>query len=135
MKFKFRLLESSQNEYDSEGNLLSPEQIEFFKNSKVRDEQGRLLVCYHGTKNPGFQEFEPQYAKSQFGNYKFKGANVNYFTSNKESAKGYTEMGYERDGNIYACYLNIENPYIVDNETQSEIKSWQNIKDRKIRQK
>ena len=143
MKLRFKLIEQSlrredielSNEYDSEGNLLSSEQAEFFKNSKVRDEQGRLLVCYHGTKNPGFQEFEPQYAKSQFGNYKFKGANVNYFASNKNSAEGYTELGYEKDGNVYTCYLNIVNPYIVDNETQEEIRSWRNIKDKKLREK
>lgn len=135
MKFRFNLKEELSNEYDSEGNQLTKEQVDFFKNSKVRDEQGRLLVCYHGTKNPGFTEFKPQQSKSQFGAYKFKNVNVNYFASNKESASGYTELGYEKDGNIYACYLNIVNPYIVDNETEDEIKSWRNIKDRKIRQK
>lgn len=60
---------------------------------------------------------------------------MNYFTSNKESAKGYTELGIEREGNIYACYLNITNPYIVDNETEKEFRSWKNIRDRKIREK
>lgn len=134
---KFKLIEDVEmsNEYDSEGNQLSVKQAEFFKNSKVRDSQGRLLVCYHGTKNPGFTEFDPRYANSQFGAYKFRGANVNYFASNKESAIGYTEIGIERDGNVYACYLNITNPYIVDNETEAEIRSWRNIKDRKIREK
>lgn len=134
---KFKLIEDVEmsNEYDSEGNQLSVKQAEFFKNSKVRDSQGRLLVCYHGTKNPGFTEFDPRYAHSQFGAYKFRGANVNYFASNKESAIGYTEIGIERDGNVYACYLNITNPYIVDNETKAEIRSWRNIKDRKIREK
>lgn len=134
---KFKLIEDAEmsNEYDSEGNQLSVKQAEFFKNSKVRDSQGRLLVCYHGTKNPGFTEFDPRYADSQFGAYKFRGANVNYFASNKESAIGYTEIGIERDGNVYACYLNITNPYIVDNETEAEIRSWRNIKDRKIREK
>lgn len=34
---------------DSLGNELSQEQIEFFKDSKVRDENGNLLVMYHGT--------------------------------------------------------------------------------------
>ena len=134
---KFKLIEDVEmsNEYDSEGNQLSVKQAEFFKNSRVRDSQGRLLVCYHGTKNPGFTEFDPRYANSQFGAYKFRGANVNYFASNKESAIGYTDIGIERDGNVYACYLNITNPYIVDNETEAEIRSWRNIKDRKIREK
>lgn len=34
---------------DSEGNDLSKEQQEFFKDSKVRDKNGNLLVVYHGT--------------------------------------------------------------------------------------
>lgn len=34
---------------DSEGNKLSDQQQEYFKNSKVRDEDGNLLVVYHGT--------------------------------------------------------------------------------------
>ena len=82
---KFKLIEDVEmsNEYDSEGNQLSVKQAEFFKNSKVRDSQGRLLVCYHGTKNPGFTEFDPRYAHSQFGAYKFRGANVNYFASKR----------------------------------------------------
>ena len=34
---------------DSEGNELSEGQRKFFKNSNVRDEDGNLLVVYHGT--------------------------------------------------------------------------------------
>ena len=34
---------------DSHGNELSAGQIEFFKDSKARDEEGNLLVLYHGT--------------------------------------------------------------------------------------
>ena len=34
---------------DSEGNELSDGQVEYFKNSKVRDGNGNLLVMYHGT--------------------------------------------------------------------------------------
>ncbi len=33
---------------DSQGNTLSKEQQEFFKDSKVRDKEGNLLVVYHG---------------------------------------------------------------------------------------
>lgn len=36
-------------EFDNEGNELTKAQAEFFKDSKVRDSQGRLLVVYHGT--------------------------------------------------------------------------------------
>lgn len=134
---------NNTQEIDSEGNSLSQEQIEFFKNSKVRDEKGKLLVTYHGTHTPGFLEFNPIDKDSKFGKYKFKDFNVNYFTSSLYTAQGYTDLGVgdvygDKDaqyGNIYACYLNITNPYYVDNTSTSEIKSWQNIKDKTIRDK
>ncbi len=47
---------------DSEGNELSPEQAEFFKNSKVRDENGNLKVMHHGTNSSGFTVFDPGYS-------------------------------------------------------------------------
>ena len=34
---------------DSEGKMLTEQQAEYFKNSKVRDTDGNLLVVYHGT--------------------------------------------------------------------------------------
>ena len=43
---------------DSEGNALSEEQQEYFKDSKIRDEQGRLKVMYHGT-GAEFYAFDP----------------------------------------------------------------------------
>ena len=67
---EFGLFESITNT-DSAGNILTAEQIKYFKNSKAVDENGNLLVVYHGTKNPGFTEFNPQSSKSQFGKYKF----------------------------------------------------------------
>ena len=122
---------------DSTGKQLTAEQETFFANSKVRDDKGNLMVCYHGTENTGFTEFKPQNGKSQFGKYKFNTHNVNYFTSDFETAKSYTLIGIgDTDGehkNIYACYVNITNPYIVDNQTDVDIKSFQNIKDKKIR--
>jgi len=44
---------------DSEGNELTKEQAEFFKDSNVRDEDGRLLVVYHGTEKE-FTVFNPK---------------------------------------------------------------------------
>lgn len=99
---------------------LTKEQEEYFKDSKIRDEKGNLLVCYHGTVNPGFKEFNAPKGKSQFGEYKFRKYNVNYFTTSKETARGYTKLG---NGDVYACYLNVVNPYIVNNETEDDIKS------------
>ena len=113
---------------------LSKEQESYFKNSKVRDSRGNLLICYHGTSTPGFKEFNPSTSKSQFGKYKFNNKNVNYFTTNKDSASSYTKFGYDDGSNVYSCYINIENPFIVDNKSLSDIKSAFNIKDDRVRQ-
>ena len=46
---KFVNGENSQSRKDSAGRTLTDEQAEYFKDSKVRDENGNLLVVYHGT--------------------------------------------------------------------------------------
>ena len=45
---------------DSRGNKLSEKQQSYFKDSKVRDENGNLLVVYHGT-TAEFEEFKTDY--------------------------------------------------------------------------
>ena len=40
---------------DSEGHQLTKEQQEYFKDSKVRDENGSLKLMYHGGAYHGFQ--------------------------------------------------------------------------------
>ena len=42
---------------DDQGAALSKEQQEFFRDSKVRDADGKLMRMYHGTPNGGFTEF------------------------------------------------------------------------------
>ncbi len=42
---------------DSDGKQLSKGQQEYFKNSKMRDENGNLKVMYHGSQDAGFHEF------------------------------------------------------------------------------
>lgn len=119
--------------YESLEEDLTPEQQEYFKDSKVRDADGNLLVCYHGTPTPGFKEFNHTNSDSQFGNYKFKNYNVNYFTTDKKSASSYTEFGYDDGSNVYACYVNIVNPYIVNNKTEAGMRNSFNIKDGRLR--
>lgn len=119
---------------DSLGNILTKEQIEYFKNTKVTNDNNELIVCYHGSPNAGFRVFNPQNSKSQFGNYKFGNANVNYFTTDKDSASSYTEFKYD-DGTVYEVYLDIKNPYIVDNKSEAQLKSFLNIKDDRVREK
>ena len=86
------------SERDSNGNGLTREQIEYFKESKVRDEEGNLLVMYHGTPNQGFTVFR-------------KGS---YFTNDLEYAELYKAQGTKRTAEkpgVYTVYLNIEKPF------------------------
>lgn len=150
----YRYIKSSTNiEYDSEGNALTPEQSAFFKDSKIRDSQGRLLVCYHGTTKAGFEEFMPQdFTDTVY--YKFGKSNVNCFSTDLDTAKSYSgysykkldngervEVGpfdfinneYGRKSGVYAVYLNIKNPLIVDPDNSlydsaSDSRNWKNIK-------
>ena len=61
------------NPMDSQGNTLSPEQREFFANSKAVDKEGNLLALYHGTPRAGFTEFKS-----------------GWFTTSKEDAISYS---------------------------------------------
>lgn len=64
---------------DSDGRKLTKGQQEYFKNSKVRDENGNLKVMYHGTGEAGFHEF------------KFSDDGLSYFfTDNNAVAKSYS---------------------------------------------
>jgi len=122
------------NNKDNLGNQLSKEQIEYFKDTKIVDKDNNLLVCYHGSPTPYFNEFNPKDNKSQFGKYKFGDKNVNYFTTDRQSAASYTEFGYD-DGTLFEVYINIKNPFIVDNKTEREFRSSFNISDDRVRQK
>lgn len=62
---------------DSEGNELSDGQIDFFADSKARDEDGDLLVGYHGTSQGGFNTFDISREKPGF------------FTTSKRDADSY----------------------------------------------
>lgn len=90
---------------DSEGNELSPEQQEYFKDSKVRDKDGNLLVVYHGTPKYGFTEFKTE----------LEGA---YFTADKMYATEYAKLNKE---NVYSVYLNIKRPFDTRNAKERKI--------------
>lgn len=96
------LQESPLQETDSEVNPLTKEQVEFFRNSKVRDSRGRLLVCYHGSKS-SFSTFD----KSKIKPWGWYGKGF-YFTPSKNVASNYSE------GHMIICYLNITNPFYAD---------------------
>lgn len=72
---------SKENATDSQGRTLSKQQQEYFKDSKVRDENGNLLEVYHGTENAGFTIFDPEMSDD--------GTSL-FFTDNINVAKGYS---------------------------------------------
>lgn len=76
---------------DSEGKRLSERQREFFKDSKVVDEQGRLLVVYHGTKDGNFYTFEYDKNRQTGTDY----GKAFYFTTNFKNAKGYAKDNHK----------------------------------------
>lgn len=81
---------------DSLGNILTEKQIEYFKDSKVRDSSGNLLVCYHGT-DARFDTFDYEHmnpeSKLGLGFYFTKGQALQF------------SYDYE-----LACYINIMKP-------------------------
>ena len=91
------------------GTTLTKEQVEFFKDSKVRDKNGNLKMVYHGSPNE-FTVFD----RNKLGKRgTFKSAKLGfYFTDDLTYAK---MMGNTKDkqANVYKAYLNIKNPLRV----------------------
>lgn len=81
---KFKLIET----IDNENNELTPEQDKFFKNSKVRNSSGDLLVCYRGTAN----------INNRTG---FSG-DIKWFSLNRD----YSDRFSLENGIVYSVYLN-----------------------------
>ena len=65
-KISKKSFEQQSTYVDSEGRELTKEQAEYFKDSKVRDKNGNLLVVYHGT-NVEFNEFDLAKAGTNYG--------------------------------------------------------------------
>ena len=112
--------------FDNQGHELSVEQINYFKDSVIRDSADRLLVCYHGT-DKKFAAFD--------SSIKFNGKEAfSWFAAQEHIAKQYADQDdqdgqddwddedlseklfevYEfGSGYIYDVYLNITNPINV----------------------
>lgn len=86
---------------DNQGRELSKGQQEYFKDSKVRDENGNLKVMYHGTASD-FTIFDTMVQGGKNGTAEGYGI---YFTDSEEVAKPYSNNGKLMQG-----YLNITNP-------------------------
>ena len=81
---------------DSQGRELTPEQVEFFKNSQIRDENGNLMVVYHGT-DATFTMFDRTRGRSTMD---IQGS---FFSPWELDAQGYGK-------NVEKYYLNLKNP-------------------------
>lgn len=93
---------SLSSKMDSEGRVLSAEQQKYFADSKVTDNDGNLLVVYHGTNNDFYTFDSGRVGKGidQFGS-------GYYFTTNKDHAGAYGNRTIEG-------YLNLKNPFIIE---------------------
>lgn len=100
---------------DSDGRKLSEGQQEYFKNTKVLDDNGNLMVVYHGSPSK-FNVFDAERigTRASAEGYGF------YFTDSREKAEGY----HEKDGNLMKGYLDIQKPLSLDEVTikRSEVK-------------
>lgn len=98
---------------NSDGEKLTPEQVEYFKDSVVRDESGKLMVMYHGTPNATFTVFRPN----------------SFFTEDKSYADVYQNVGASSDSvkttadnpDTYKVYLNIKKPFDTRNPEVKKI--------------
>ena len=87
---------------DSTGTRLSQEQREYFKDSKVVDEKGKLRITYHGSPNRFFTFDRGRIGK---GNDQF-GAGF-YFATSEEASRSYGD-------NVHKTYLNITKPIVIN---------------------
>lgn len=102
--------------------MLSEQQKDYFKDSKVRDANGDMIPMYHGT-GTTIVAFNPDYTAQ--GNDQY-GSGF-YFTSDRSFAEAYMtatvkgddgrdlpKLGGTDHPNVVEAYLNLKNPYFVD---------------------
>ena len=112
---------------DSEGKKLTSDQIEYFKDSKIVDEQGRLKVMYHGTQNE-FYVFDPK----TYGGKNGKAEGYGIYLSDSEDVM----EAYGAEHGIKG-YVNIKRPASAFEKTIKEkelIKLVRSISEKEARQ-
>lgn len=91
---------------DSEGRELTEAQAAYFADSKAVDEDGRLLVLYHGTTAYG------EINKFRRGRSGWLGPGI-YLTSRKADAQRYADAMGEGNGSLYELFANVKQPLVV----------------------
>lgn len=112
---------------DNKGETLSNEIIQKTKNSKARDEKGKLLSLYHGSPNVDITEFDI----NKSGQNTMSAEYGIYFTDSKKSADDFSYERIETDsmffdkkgkkGKVYEAYLNLEKPLDFRKLSKQEI--------------
>lgn len=112
-----KLIETTINEYFNEGkkteNKLNINFKKWFSGSKIV-ENGKPMICYHGSKNKGINVFDIKKIGQNTGNEGHYGYGI-YFSTDIREAKTY---GSE----IYKCYINIKKPFIGNNKEILKLK-------------
>lgn len=93
------------NENDNLGRSLSPEQTQFFADSKIRDESGKLLTMYHGS----------SYEFDAFDISKIRANETDaYYNGFWFSTDEFTLPAWTRLKSRYEVYLNVTKPAPMD---------------------
>lgn len=120
---------------DSDGNILTDGQMEYFKNSQARDEQGRLVPVYHVTRTAGFTIFDPTRAFDETSisftndldfalNYSSEDESIEDWRTAYENRYGMEEVESDLDNEVighYKVYLNMTNPLILEGDYLDEM--------------
>lgn len=101
------IAQNGQKVNDNVKYKLSPEQEAFFKDSKIRDEDGNLRTVYHGT-GANFDTFDKEKAGNGWLGKGF------YFTPGKDVARDFGK-------NIKENYINVKNPFVVEGHNPTDI--------------
>lgn len=101
----------STNEMAKRDVTQTPEFKRWFGNSKVVDKDGNPLVMYHGTPAPVFNKFG--HVDNHQGGGNWQSGPGFYFTTNPDSASGYSHRGRSQVGSVYPVYLSIQKPIEV----------------------
>lgn len=130
-KYSMQLNENNTQEQDNssfslddKGRLLTKKQQEYFKDSKIRDKNGKLKTMYHGTRND-FTVFDINKSGESSKNSKVGF----WFTENNDGAKNFANSvwyGNNKEAKSMEVYLNITNPKIYEevnnNVTMEQLK-------------
>ena len=128
--YKYSLIDT-----DAKGRHLTEGQMEYFKNSQARDDQGRLIPVFHVTRTAGFTIFDP--SRSFDGrsisfsndidfalNYSSEDGDLEDWRTAYENRYGMEEVESDLDNEVighYEVYLDIQNPLIVTDDLLNEM--------------